>query len=134
MVENYIAEEAIELCSEFMTGVSSVGLNSFVIKAYSNVDRALSASSFIRPSKEQLDQAHLYIIQNINDVLPHVEYVLPYIFSYYISWLFNYLITLSFMTDNIWRVCVSLTLVNLKQKNKFKKSIIAHSVGGCSHG
>ncbi|KAA0037605.1 transposase [Cucumis melo var. makuwa] len=25
------------------------------------------------PSKEQLDQAHLYVIQNVNDVLPYVE-------------------------------------------------------------
>ncbi|KAA0042143.1 transposase [Cucumis melo var. makuwa] len=37
------------------------------------MDRALSASSFIRPSKEQLDQAYLYVIQNVNDVLPYVE-------------------------------------------------------------
>ncbi|KAA0067182.1 transposase [Cucumis melo var. makuwa] len=37
------------------------------------MDRALSTSSFIRPSKEQLDQAHLYVIQNVNDVLPYVE-------------------------------------------------------------
>ncbi|TYK19584.1 uncharacterized protein E5676_scaffold1274G00260 [Cucumis melo var. makuwa] len=37
------------------------------------MDRTLSASSFIRPSKEQLDQAHLYVTQNVNDVLPYVE-------------------------------------------------------------
>ncbi|KAL0561546.1 hypothetical protein IC582_001980 [Cucumis melo] len=73
MVENYIVEEAIEFCSEFIAGVSSIGLNSFVIKKNSNMDRALSASSFIRPSKEQLDQAYLYVIQNVNDVLPYVE-------------------------------------------------------------
>ncbi|KAA0060234.1 transposase [Cucumis melo var. makuwa] len=73
MVENYIVEEAIEFCSEFIAGVSSIGLNSSVIKKNSNMDRALSASSFIRPSKEQLDQAHLYVIQNVNDVLPYVE-------------------------------------------------------------
>ncbi|TYK11037.1 transposase [Cucumis melo var. makuwa] len=54
-------------------GVNSNGLNSSVIKKNSNVDRALSASSFIRPSKEQLDQAHLYVIQKVNDVLPYVE-------------------------------------------------------------
>ncbi|KAL0556752.1 hypothetical protein IC582_005268 [Cucumis melo] len=73
MVENYIVEEAIEFCYEFIAGVSSIGLNSSVIKKNSNMDRALSASSFIRPSKEQLDQAHLYVIQNVNDVLPYVE-------------------------------------------------------------
>ncbi|KAL0561465.1 hypothetical protein IC582_001893 [Cucumis melo] len=73
MVENYIVEEAIKFCSEFIAEVSSIGLNSSVIKKNSNVDRALSASSFIRPSKEQLDQAHLYVIQNVNDVLPYVE-------------------------------------------------------------
>ncbi|KAL4021240.1 hypothetical protein IC575_020034 [Cucumis melo] len=73
MVENYIVEEAIEFCSEFIAGVSSIGLNSSVIKKNSNVDRALLASSFIRPSKEQLDQAHLYVIHNVNDVLPYVE-------------------------------------------------------------
>ena len=38
------------------------------------------------------------------------------------------------MTDNIWRSCVRLTVVNLKQKDGFKKSIIAHSFGGCPHG
>ncbi|KAA0041989.1 transposase [Cucumis melo var. makuwa] len=73
MVENYIVEEDIKFCSEFIAGVSSIGLNSSVIKKNSNVDRALSTSSFIRPSKEQLDQAHLYVIQNVNDVLPYVE-------------------------------------------------------------
>ena len=82
MVENYIVEEAIEFCSEFIAGVSSIGLNSSVIKKNSNMDRALSASSFIRPSKEQLDQAHLYVIQNVNDVLPYVEYVLNPIYSH----------------------------------------------------
>ncbi|KAA0045219.1 uncharacterized protein E6C27_scaffold30G002280 [Cucumis melo var. makuwa] len=39
----------------------------------SNVDRALSASSFIKPSEEQLDQTHLYVIHNVNDVLPYVD-------------------------------------------------------------
>ncbi|KAL0553884.1 hypothetical protein IC582_007788 [Cucumis melo] len=73
MVENYIVEEAIEFCSEFIAGVSSIGLNSSIIKKNSNVDRALSTSSFIRLSKEQLDQAHLYVIQNVHDVLPYVE-------------------------------------------------------------
>ncbi|KAA0026028.1 transposase [Cucumis melo var. makuwa] len=73
MVENYIVEEAIEFCSEFIAGVSFIGLNSSVIKKNSNVDTTLSASSFIRPNKEQLDQAHLYVIQNVNDVLPYVE-------------------------------------------------------------
>ncbi|KAL0534709.1 hypothetical protein IC582_029001 [Cucumis melo] len=73
MVENYIVEEAIEFCSEFIAGVSFIGLNSSVIKKNSNMDRALSASSFIRPSKEQLDQTHLYVIQNVNNVLPYVE-------------------------------------------------------------
>ncbi|KAA0058413.1 transposase [Cucumis melo var. makuwa] len=73
MVENYIVEEAIEFYSKFIAGVSSIGLNSSVIKKNSNMDRALSASSFIRPNKEQLDEAHLYVIQNVNDVLPYVE-------------------------------------------------------------
>ncbi|KAA0063057.1 uncharacterized protein E6C27_scaffold468G001730 [Cucumis melo var. makuwa] len=73
MVENYIVEEAIEFYSEFIAGVSSIRLNSSVIKKNSNVDRALSASFFITSSKEQLDQAHLYVIQNVNDVLPYVE-------------------------------------------------------------
>ncbi|KAA0048140.1 transposase [Cucumis melo var. makuwa] len=83
MVENYIAEEAIKLCSEFIVGVSSIGLNSSVIKKNSNVDRALSASSFIRPSKEQLDQAHLYVIQNValalevpkNSITPSLRWI-----------------------------------------------------------
>ncbi|KAA0060152.1 uncharacterized protein E6C27_scaffold542G00140 [Cucumis melo var. makuwa] len=60
MVENYIVEEAIEFCFEFTAGVSSIGLNSPVIKRDLNVDRALSASSFIRLSMKQLDQPHLY--------------------------------------------------------------------------
>ncbi|TYK01285.1 transposase [Cucumis melo var. makuwa] len=50
----------------------------------SNVDRAsLSASSFIRSSKEQLDQAHLYVIQNValalevlkNSITPSLRWI-----------------------------------------------------------
>ncbi|TYK06270.1 transposase [Cucumis melo var. makuwa] len=83
MVENYTVEEAIEFCSEFIAGVSSIGLNSSVIKRDSNVDRALSVSSFIRLSKEQLDQAHLYAIQNValalevtkNSITPSLRWI-----------------------------------------------------------
>ena len=82
MVENYIVEEAREFCAEFMAGVSSIVLSSSVIKVDSNVDRALSASSFIRLSKEQLGQAYLYVIQNVNYVLQYVKYVLNSIYSH----------------------------------------------------
>ncbi|KAA0042106.1 hypothetical protein E5676_scaffold306G003720 [Cucumis melo var. makuwa] len=47
------------------------------------MDRALLASSFIRPSKEQLDQAHLYVIQNValalevpkNSITPSLRWI-----------------------------------------------------------
>ncbi|KAA0059665.1 uncharacterized protein E5676_scaffold111G00120 [Cucumis melo var. makuwa] len=83
MVENYIVEEAMEFYSEFIAGVSSIGLNSSVIKRDSNVDRALSASSFIRP-------------------------------------------------NNIWRICVSLTLVALALE--VPQNSITHSLRWIAHG
>ncbi|KAA0065387.1 transposase [Cucumis melo var. makuwa] len=47
------------------------------------MDRALSSSSFIRPSKEHLDQAHIYIIQNValalevpkNSITPSLRWI-----------------------------------------------------------
>lgn len=73
--ENYIVEEAVEFCSEFLSRIDSIGLRSSTRKDNSESDRPLSVASYIKPSKDKLNQAHLYVLQNVNDVLPYVGYV-----------------------------------------------------------
>ena len=39
------------------------------------VGRPLSATLHMNPDKEQLMQAHLYVLENTADVQPYIEYV-----------------------------------------------------------
>jgi len=71
--ENYILEESIEFCSEFLQGVESVGLRTSNKMIDSNIDRPLSASNYKTPTKDMIDQAHMYILHNVDEVLPYID-------------------------------------------------------------
>ena len=71
IVERYIAEEAIEFCSEYMEKEKLVGVPE------SRHDERVGGKGsrglhVITPSLEELQQAHLYILNNNNEVLPHI--------------------------------------------------------------
>ena len=71
IVERYIAEEAIEFCSEYIEKAKSVGL-----PESRHDDRVGGKGSrglhVITPSVEDLLQAHLYVLNNSNEVLPYI--------------------------------------------------------------
>ncbi|KAA0067725.1 uncharacterized protein E6C27_scaffold352G00380 [Cucumis melo var. makuwa] len=89
IAEGYIVEEAIEFCTKFCQDNMSIGLGKAKERDQNDdIGRPSSAASHIRPEKEQLMQAHLYVLENTNDVQPYIEYVdfkyLLYLFIYYV--------------------------------------------------
>ena len=70
-VERYVAEEAIEFCSEYIEKAKPVGLPEAC-----HDDRVGGKGSrglhVITPSVEDLLQAHLYVLNNSNEVLPYI--------------------------------------------------------------
>jgi len=70
-VERYIAEEAIEFCLEYIEKAKPVGLPE------SRHDNRMSGKGsrrlhVITPSVEDLLQAHLYVLNNSNEVLLYI--------------------------------------------------------------
>jgi len=70
-VERFIAEEAIEFCSEYIEKVKPVRLpeSRHDEKVGGKGSRRLHV---ITPSVEDLQQAHLYVLNNSNEVLPYI--------------------------------------------------------------
>ena len=71
IVERYIAKEAIEFCSEYLEKAKPVGLPEswHDDRVGGNGSRGLHV---ITPSLEDLLQAHLYVLNNSNEVLPYI--------------------------------------------------------------
>ena len=72
IVERYIAEEAIEFCSEYIEKAKPVGL-----PESRHDDRVGGKGSrglhVITPSVKDLLQAHLYMLNNSNEVVIHTS-------------------------------------------------------------
>jgi len=76
IVESYIVEEAIEFCSDFLSGVDPVGLGIDRLDASldnSSFGRPLSAGVSFKPEQDLLYQAHRYVLANTIDVQPYIE-------------------------------------------------------------
>ena len=71
IVERYIVKEAIEFCSEHMEKAKLVG-----VPESCHDERVGGKGSrglyVITPSLEELQQAHLYMLNNSNEVLPYI--------------------------------------------------------------
>ncbi|KAL4016784.1 hypothetical protein IC575_024441 [Cucumis melo] len=74
IAEAHICEEAVEFCSEFLSGLDPIGLGSFKSREEGRIERPLSAGSSTTPSQVVLKQAHLHILENIEEVHPYREY------------------------------------------------------------
>ena len=71
IVERYIAEEFIEFYSEYIENAKPVGL----LESWHNerVGGKGSRGLYVTtPSLEELQQTHLYILNNINEVLSYI--------------------------------------------------------------
>ena len=72
MVECYISEEAVEFCSEYMSGVEAIGIS----KPQNNsdgVDKGLRGNGTVTTmSRAELDQAQLVVLQNNPEIQSYI--------------------------------------------------------------
>ncbi|TYJ98392.1 uncharacterized protein E5676_scaffold232G001390 [Cucumis melo var. makuwa] len=76
IAESYLIEEAIEFCSDFLSGVDPVGLGTRKSQDHldtSIIGRPLSMGVLFKPEQELLRQAHRYVLENTIDVQPYME-------------------------------------------------------------
>ncbi|CAL2257854.1 unnamed protein product [Prunus armeniaca] len=70
IVERYIAEEAVEFCTKHLSDVSTVGVPS---SQKMGVLKPLSSCTVILVDRDLLNQAHLYVLENMEEVLPYIK-------------------------------------------------------------
>ncbi|CAL2266081.1 unnamed protein product [Prunus armeniaca] len=70
IAERYIAEEAVEFCTEHLSDVSTVGVPS---SQKMGVSKPLSGCTVSVVDRDLLNQAHLYVSENTEEVLPYIE-------------------------------------------------------------
>ncbi|CAL9017872.1 unnamed protein product [Prunus brigantina] len=70
IAKRYIAEEAVEFCTEHLSDVSTVGVPS---SQKMGVSKTLSGCTVSVVDRDLLNQAHLYVLENTEDVLPYID-------------------------------------------------------------
>ncbi|KAI5314043.1 hypothetical protein L3X38_043219 [Prunus dulcis] len=70
IAERYIAEEAVEFCTQHLSDVSTVGVPS---SQKIGVSKPLSGCTVSVVDQDLLNQAHLYVLENTEEVLPYIE-------------------------------------------------------------
>ncbi|CAL8991832.1 unnamed protein product [Prunus brigantina] len=70
ITERYIVEEAVEFCTEHLSDVSTVGVPS---SQKMGVSKLLSGCIVSVVDRNLLNQAHLYVLENTEEVLPYIE-------------------------------------------------------------
>ena len=72
IVERYIPEEAIEFCTNYMSEVDAIGVLKTQYEGR-HEGKGTRGVRVIREDKQQVLQAHLYILNNTDDVLPFLD-------------------------------------------------------------
>ncbi|CAL8163120.1 unnamed protein product [Prunus armeniaca] len=70
IAELYIAEKAVEFCTEHLSDVSTVGVPS---SQKMGLSKPLSGCIVSLVYRNLLNQAHLYLLENTEEVLPYIE-------------------------------------------------------------
>ncbi|CAL9001136.1 unnamed protein product, partial [Prunus brigantina] len=70
ITERYIAKEAVEFCTEHLSDVSTVGVPSC---QKMGVSKPLSGCTVSVVDRDLLNQAHLYVLGNTEEVLPYIK-------------------------------------------------------------
>ena len=73
IAECYIAEEAIEFCTEYYSDMSAIG--NPIEKDNVQVGNPLPGGRAVVVEIQELQQAHHYVLQNSIEVQPYIEYV-----------------------------------------------------------
>ena len=72
MVERYVAEEAIEFCSEYIENDAPVGLPKTRHESTQQV-RGTRGFNVVIVDCQQVSQAHLYVLSNTAEVIPYID-------------------------------------------------------------
>ena len=72
IAKSYTAEEALEFCAEYMTNMNIVRVPLGYVQNLSK-DKPLSGGKVVQIPLHSLDQAHLYILHNTQDVVPYIR-------------------------------------------------------------
>ncbi|CAM8896072.1 unnamed protein product [Rhodiola kirilowii] len=72
IVEGYITEEAVELCTTFLGNTAAVGIPRPRYFDRFN-GKATSGQKFKTPLFDELTKAHFYVLQHIPDITPFIE-------------------------------------------------------------
>ncbi|TYK00984.1 transposase [Cucumis melo var. makuwa] len=67
LCEAQVCEEVVHFCSDFLSGLDEIGFGSLNSRKEKQTDRSLSVGTYVRPDMQQLKQAHLHILQNIEE-------------------------------------------------------------------
>ncbi|KAL4037167.1 hypothetical protein IC575_000754 [Cucumis melo] len=73
IAEAQVCEEAVHFCSDFLSGLDEIGLGSLNSREEKQIDRPLSAGTYVRPDMQELKQAHLHILQNTEEVMCELD-------------------------------------------------------------
>ena len=73
MIERYIAEESIEFCSEYMSKANPIGLPANSWHHRRSTSKCLRGVHVVSKSRSKVLQAHLYILNNIYEVIPYID-------------------------------------------------------------
>lgn len=71
IAECYIAEEAIEFCSDYLSNVHTIGIPSRNREV--ELTKPLSGSVVYSTSNDELQQAHRYVLENDVEIDPYIE-------------------------------------------------------------
>ncbi|BBN70560.1 hypothetical protein Prudu_1502S000100 [Prunus dulcis] len=70
IAEQYTAKEAVQFCTEHLSNVSTVGVPS---SQKMGVSKPLSSCTVSLVDQDLLNQAHLYVLENTEEVLPYIK-------------------------------------------------------------
>eukprot|EP00256_Glycine_max_P069195 XP_025983790.1 uncharacterized protein LOC100791086 [Glycine max] len=72
IVERYVAEEAIEFCSQYMETVEAVGVPK-IRHDRTRGGQGTRGFNVVTMSQQDVSQAHLYILNNTQEVVPYIQ-------------------------------------------------------------
>ncbi|XP_052297107.1 uncharacterized protein LOC127902292 [Citrus sinensis] len=72
IAESYIAEEALEFCAEYVSDMRTIGFPPGHVET-SSIDKPLPGGKFEHVDHSLIHQAHLYVLQNTEEVQPFIS-------------------------------------------------------------
>ncbi|XP_042426074.1 uncharacterized protein LOC122013929 [Zingiber officinale] len=73
IVQRYLAEEAIEFCSEYLNGVDPIGAPQSIRDSKANISGLQACNTPIIVQQVDLQQAHLIVLENMEEVAAEID-------------------------------------------------------------